>query len=254
MTTDRRRFQNNPALAKNRAGAGLTEILLTMGILVLLLAVVLAISLPVSRRPRSTAKRSECRNNLKQIGLALHYYHEDYGAFPPAFTVDANGQPLHSWRTLILPYLDQKPFYETIDLTKPWDDPANATALKEIAALYAFCPASTIKGGYTTYQALVGPGCAFSAKPQRLRDFTDGTSSTVMVVETPSEMAVHWMDPRDSAKPFFLKANPKPAGPHTGGGHALLADGTVKFLNENISSETRTALSTIAGGETVGEF
>ncbi|MDA1249874.1 MAG: DUF1559 domain-containing protein [Planctomycetota bacterium] len=253
MKTERDRLRNSRAEASQRAGAGLSEILLTMGILVVLMAVVGTGFLRPTQMHTPAPRRSHCRNNLKQIGLALHNYHSDYGSFPPAFTVDANGQPLHSWRTLILPYLDQQALYKFIDLSKPWNDPANATALREILTAYA-CQSTTMKDEYTTYQALVGPECAFSVAPKQFRNFKDGTSNTVMVVETPSEMAVHWMDPRDPATPFFLKANPKPAGPHTGGGHVLLADGTVRFLIENTSSETRKALSTIAGGETVGEF
>ena len=78
---------------------------------------VIALMLPAQRRAREPARRSQCKNNLKQIGLALHNYHETYGAFPPAYTVDADGKRLHSWRTLILPYLDQAPLYDKIDFS-----------------------------------------------------------------------------------------------------------------------------------------
>ena len=57
-------------------------------------------------------------------------YEQAYNALPPAYTVDANGRPLHSWRTLILPYLEQESLYQTIDLSKPWNDPANARAVE----------------------------------------------------------------------------------------------------------------------------
>jgi type II secretory pathway pseudopilin PulG len=104
---------------------------LVTGLTVLaILAVVVAMLLPSVRRARPAARRSQCKNNLKQIGLALYNYEADYHAFPPAYTVDADGKPLHSWRTLILPYLDQQPLYARIDLSKPWDDPANARRSK----------------------------------------------------------------------------------------------------------------------------
>ncbi|MEL7264459.1 MAG: DUF1559 domain-containing protein [Planctomycetota bacterium] len=70
-----------------------------------------------------------CSNNVKQIGLGLANYHASWNSFPPAYTVDANGNRLHSWRTLILPYVEQQPLYDRIDLTKPWDDPAHASQL-----------------------------------------------------------------------------------------------------------------------------
>jgi hypothetical protein len=53
-----------------------------------------------------------------------------YGSFPPAYTVDSNGRMLHSWRTLLLPYLEQEHLYRQIDLSKPWYDPANAAAFE----------------------------------------------------------------------------------------------------------------------------
>src|SRR5260370_743998 len=67
--------------------------------------VVIALLLPQTSS-REPARRSQCKNNLKQIGLALHNYHDVYGSFPPAYFVDASGKPMHSWRVLILPFLD----------------------------------------------------------------------------------------------------------------------------------------------------
>ncbi|HEY4260168.1 MAG TPA: DUF1559 domain-containing protein, partial [Schlesneria sp.] len=85
--------------------------------------VVIALFIPLPRRAGEAARRTQCKNNLKLIGLALYNYHDLYGAFPPAYTVDRHGKQLHSWRTLILPFLDQMPLYQKIDLSKPWDDP-----------------------------------------------------------------------------------------------------------------------------------
>ena len=56
---------------------------------------------------RQDARRNACKDNLRQIGLALSAYHEEYGSFPPAYIVDAAGRRMHSWRVLILPYLGQ---------------------------------------------------------------------------------------------------------------------------------------------------
>ena len=71
-------------------------------------------------------------------------------------TTDATGRPLHSWRTLILPYLDQRSLYNAIDLSKPWDDPANADALSKIPSVYR-CPSFAGASPLTTYVAVVGP-------------------------------------------------------------------------------------------------
>ncbi len=64
--------------------------------------------LPAVQAAREAARRVQCSNNLKQIGLALHNYNAAYKSLPPPYTVDANGQKLHSWRTLILPFIEQK--------------------------------------------------------------------------------------------------------------------------------------------------
>ena len=80
-------------------------------------------------------------------------------ALPPAYTVDAKGRPLHSWRTLILPYLEQEPLYQTIDLSKPWNDPANAKALETSLPVFR-CPEAVGPQNTTTYLAIVAPnGC-----------------------------------------------------------------------------------------------
>jgi type II secretory pathway pseudopilin PulG len=102
----------------------LVELLVVLGVI----AILIALLLPMRRSAGEASRRSMCSNNLKQIGIALHNYADEYGAFPPAYTVDAEGKPLHSWRTLILPFIEQGPLYEKIDLSKPWDDPANKEA------------------------------------------------------------------------------------------------------------------------------
>src|SRR5205807_8143584 len=56
-------------------------------------------------------KRTLCRWNLMQIGFALHQYHDEYGSFPPAYIADEQGRPIHSWRMLLLPYMDAQPRY-----------------------------------------------------------------------------------------------------------------------------------------------
>ena len=102
-----------------------------------IIALLIALLLPAIRSAGPAARRAQCVNNLKQIALALHNYEQAHKALPPAYTVDAKGRPLHSWRTLILPYLEQEPLYQTIDLSKPWNDPANAKALETAASRFS---------------------------------------------------------------------------------------------------------------------
>jgi hypothetical protein len=113
----------------------------------------------VSRRGEA-GRRSDCRNNHWQIGLALHNYADAYGSYPPAYTVDAAGKPLHSWRTLILPYLDQQPLYNQIELSKPWDDPTNSEILKTPLDAYR-CPSSDLASNHTTYLGVAARNGSF---------------------------------------------------------------------------------------------
>lgn len=251
MNRDTRR---DVQIVGNRPGAGMTEILLTLATLAIILVILVAFFLPATRRARPAARRAQCKNNLKQIGLALHNYHETHGAFPPACTVDANGKPLHSWRTVILPFLDQKDLYESIDLTKPWNDPVNAEAFA--TQVHAFsCPSAELDTGFTTYQALVGSEYAFQPGQQNeIRDFTDGTSDTVLVIDASPSIAVHWMEPSDPGVHFFLNFGEDSETPHPTGLHVLFADGTPKYITANVPRETRKAVSTINGGETIDSF
>ena len=243
----------NAVRTRNRAGAGWAELLATL----VILAVLGAIFLPSIRRSgaRDAARRMQCSNNLKQIGLALHNYQEEHGALPPAYTVDGNGQPLHSWRTLILPYLDRQALYETIDLSRPWNHPANAEAYAATIPIYT-CLNATVPPGQTTILALVGEDCGLHpTRPRRLEEIKDGLPNTLVVVEVSADQAVHWMNPEDSANRFLLSFNDNTELLHSAAGsqgvQSLLMDGSVRFLPPTVTRQTRDALTTIAGDDDI---
>ena len=217
-------------------------------------ALLVALMLPAVRRAPEAARRTQCKNNLHNIALALHNYEADFHALPPAYTVDADGNPLHSWRTLILPYLDQLPLYETIDLSKPWDDPANAEACNTKMPVF-HCPSDSCPQNHTTYLASIASnGCFRLTEPRLLSEITDGLSETLMVIEVPSEQSVPWMSPKDADEPLVLSIGPESKLAHTGGSHAALCDGSVRFLSTAMPAATRRALISVAGGDKVGDF
>jgi len=114
---------------------------------------------------------------------------------PPAYTTDEMGKRLQSWRTLILLYLEQKPLYDTIDLSKPWDDPANAEAFKVGVPAY-ICPSAGCPANHTTYPAIVTvKGCLRPAEPRPLSEITDNPGETLIVIEVDTPHAVPWMVP-----------------------------------------------------------
>ena len=213
--------------------------------------------LPAQRSARPAAYRSQCKNNLKQIGLALHNYVDTYHTLPPAYSVDAEGKPLHSWRTLILPFLDQKRLYETIDLSKAWDDPANAEARKTAISTFQ-CPAAHrgthSPANYTTYVVIVGPnGCFRLNESTCFSEITDDRGETLMVIEVPSEHAVPWMSPMDADERLVMDFGPHSKLAHSGGTHALFVDGSVQFLGAEMPAAHRRALISIAGNDKLAD-
>lgn len=237
--------------SSSRRGFTLIELLVVLCVIVVLIG----IFLPSVNRGREPARRAQCRNNLKQIGLALHNYHDAWGTFPPAYTVGADGKRLHSWRTLLLPYLDQQALYARIDLSKAWDDPVNLEAFKASAPVY-HCPSLLAPNDKTTYLAVVTPHSVLRAGSScRIRDITDGTSNTLVVIESRAEHAVPWMAPQDANESVVSALRTaKSKHNHVGGGHALLTEGAVRFISENIEVTTLLGLTTVAGGEKVGDF
>jgi prepilin-type processing-associated H-X9-DG protein len=223
-------------------------------IVIIIVGILIALLLPTVRRGGGEpARRFQCNNNLKQIGLALHNYHDIYGAFPPSYTTDTDGNPLHSWRTLLLPFLDQKPLYETIDLSKPWNDPANAEAYAATFEVYR-CPSTNLEPGQTTYLALVTPDSFLRlGEPRTISessgDISNDMSNTVMVIEVDPGHAIHWMDPLDADEATFMSFDEETEFAHTGGSHGLFADGSVQFLSFQMPEEERRELSAYDASE-----
>jgi len=235
----------SPVRKPSKLRGRLVELLVVIGII----GILVALLLPATRTTREPARRSQCSNNLKQIALALQTYESDYGALPPAYTVDTDGQPLHSWRTLILPYLEQQSLYEKIDLTKPWDDPVNKEAHETRLSAYQ-CPSVDCPPNHTTYLAVVAPGGCFQPIESRtLAEITDDTTLTLMVVEVDAERDVHWMSPSDTNEQWIMNLGTAEGLPHPGGVQAACVGGNVLFLSSTLEAETLRALISIDGDD-----
>ena len=211
-----------------------------------------ALLIPAVQAAREAARRMQCSNNMKQIALAIHNYESAFKSLPPAYTVDSEGNKLHSWRTLILPFLEQNAVYSRIDFSKSWDHSDNAFALELQVPTY-MCPSSSLPKGHTLYLAIVDPQSVFPGETQTtFSQITDGTSNTVMVYESDPATSVHWMEPRDGDMDAFMSAfSSDHRHSHTGGANCTLADGSVRFFSNNTPPATLRALATRNGGETV---
>jgi prepilin-type processing-associated H-X9-DG protein len=230
------------------AAVAIPMLLICMGVLVALL-------LPAVQAAREAARRVKCSNNLMQIAIAMHNYHETYKAFPPAYTTDLNGRPLHSWRTLLLPYIEQQALYSNIDLSKPWDDPVNLPMASIVVPTYT-CPSlSTASPEMTTYQVVVDPSGIFTGPAScPISTIVDGTSNTLLVVEVDSANVVSWMSPQDTDLPTFLGRGRAGRSPHPRGRNVVLADGSVRFLSDTMDTVTARGVVSKAGGESTLEL
>ena len=234
------------------SGLGIAALLVGFGVAALMCGgILIALLLPAVQAAREAARRQQSMNNLKQIGLALHNYHDQHGSFPPAVVTDANGKPLYSGRVLLLPYIEQKGVYDAFDLTQAWDSDRNR-AISETPIPVFMDPSSADQTlGKTDYFFVTGTGTMFDGdKATKMATITDGTSNTLAVVETRSNGA-HWAEPRDVdvSQPTAL-----PPGSHPNGNLGLMTDGSVRFLSKTIQPNTVRQLSTKGGGEAISGF
>lgn len=198
-----------------------------------------AVLLPVLARMRTAAGRQVSQNNLKQLALAMHNYHDTHTHFPPQYTTDKKKRPLLSWRVHILPYIEQQELYRKFKLDEPWDSPHNKALIAQMPPTFRTPrPGAKIPAGKTTYLVPAGPKLAFDGpKTIKITQIADGTSNTIMIVEAADDRAVFWtqpadweVDPQDVTKGLFTKGQP--------GTNAAFFDGSVRFLARTIDAET----------------
>ena len=191
-----------------RRGFTLIELLVVIAII----AVLIALLLPAVQQAREAARRTQCRNNMHQLGLALHNYHDAHSCFPPAAVCSVDGSnwwwPEIGWGVMLLPYIDESALYNAFNCSLGNRSGANSTvSFSQLAQL--LCPSSSTAGqtyagvgSYTTYQASLGPepqntgnpgvgrrGMMWRNSRVRIRDVRDGTSQTVLMGECVAGLA-----------------------------------------------------------------
>jgi len=213
---------------RRRPGFTLIELLVTIAIITVLIAILL----PAVQSSRESARQTSCRNNLKQIGLALHNYHDQHRQFPPSSTNDVEqggwiGNPLnrhiHSWASLLLPFLEDGNLYDTIDYDVSSLDPTNLAAASQIVRGYR-CPSYTgsdfsLDDNYTRFSpqyaiqnyvamgashvghlygqntGLFRPdGSIYPLSTTSSDDIKDGLSNTILITESREQNMMVWID------------------------------------------------------------
>lgn len=199
--------------------------------------------------------RTQSKNNLKQIGLAFHNYHDTYNVLPMAGTFDDRGRPHHGWMTSMLPFIESSPLPSNIDMRRPWDHPANAGLFFHVIPVYMIPRTKPERIGDDP----LAPGAAhYSASSHLLganhctafNEITDGTSNTLLAGEAAGNYKA-WGDPTNVRDPVLgINATPDGfGGPWKGGANVLMGDGSVRLLSETIDPAALKALATPAAGD-----
>jgi hypothetical protein len=210
---------------------------------------------PLIGESRLTTARQQSLNNLQQIAIAVITYADNHQrALPVSATSDRKGKPLLSWRVQILPYLGEKALYKEFHLDEPWDSPHNKKLLARMPKVYRspFVPEG--EQGKTTYLAPVGKETAFPPGRGVLfpKEFTDGTSNTILIVEAAAPRAVYWTSPEDwrfDAKDVV----PGLIGKKRQEFLVALADSAVRAIPVSLGLDNIRALFTRNGGEVIGK-
>jgi Protein of unknown function (DUF1559)/Domain of unknown function (DUF4190) len=215
-------------------------------------AVVGGLVLSAVQKVSEFGPREHSMHNIRVLALAMHYYHDANGAFPPPVVYSKKtGRPLYSWRVLVLPYLEEDRLYKTLDLNEPWDSPRNAPLLvdKEPAVFRSRRRQARTADG-TFYQVFVGNGALFDEhRLTRFADITDGPANTIMIVEAASD--VPWASPGDLAYRPGEPVLPLLCGPQDSGFIASFADGGTRYISRSVSDSVLHKAITRAGNEVV---
>jgi hypothetical protein len=131
----------------------------------------------------------------------MNVYHEQHGEFPPAYIPDASGKPMHSWRVLLLPYLEHGYLYDQYDFAEPWDGPNNRKLIAQSVPVY-MCPSSDRPGGQTDYFVVAGSAAFPGGQSSRRSDLGH---ATLLLIES-RKPDVAWSEPRDLTREEAMTA------------------------------------------------
>jgi len=220
----------------------------SIGIGIMILTALELAFLAMVERARTYAPRTSSMNNLSQLAHALLAYEKSHRELPPHAVYSSTGEPLLSWRVLVLPQLDREDLYRQFKLDEAWDSPHNLRLLDKMPPEFA---APYVSDSHVTYyQVFVGRGAAFEgSKGLKLADFTDSVGQTLLVVE--ANVAVPWTKPQD------LMYAPDRHLPKVGGQfprhfHAAFSNGRLDAIPIDVSEATLRALITRNAGDKPG--
>ncbi|WP_169972746.1 DUF1559 domain-containing protein [Tautonia rosea] len=265
------RYLRRGARMRPVRGGGFT--LIELLVVIAIIGVLIALLLPAVQSAREAARRSQCLNNLRQMGIAFHGYHDAHRTFPPGGWLRGSTSTLRwiAWSALLLPHAEQESLYESLNIDLPYNDPTNTTGGATVLSVY-LCPSSLrpeprVEGrGGCDYGGIYGERITSPNNPPKgtmLYDRTvpiamirDGTSTTLLISEDSVFSDGQWIYARNVMDQAFA-INKAPAfendirSEHPGGANALFADGSARFLKETMALRPLAAICTRAGGEII---
>ncbi len=253
--------------------------LIELLVVIAIIGVLVGLLLPAIQSAREAARRIQCANNLRQIGLALHHYHDTHQKLPPGcLQWRGPGRPAnmkqYAWSALILGFLEQTNVYEQIDFNVPFDSPRNAVPAGVKLPFY-LCPSAQeplpTGRGKTDYGGLYGQritartatdnGVFIYDIALRFSDVRDGLSNTACVAEDTRGPDGEWINGRNVFEqsggindPASWIGDNEIRSDHVGGAQALIADGHVKLLTNSLDKLVLAALITRADGDLTTDF
>ncbi len=254
----------------SRAGFTLVELLVAIGII----GVLVSLLLPAVQAVRVAARQAACKNNLRQIGLALHNYHDTHHSLPPGCLQwrPWNGPRTHrqfAWSAMLLPFVEQSNLHRLIDWGKPFDAPENAPAARTDLTIY-LCPTEpelTPGAGLISYGGIFGElildreqddGLFVYERAFRFRDIVDGLSNTLAVSEDVGGPDRQWINGRNVFvvahginDPTAWAGDNEIRSAHKGGAMVLFADARTTFMSDATDKQLLGKLITRAKQEVV---
>jgi hypothetical protein len=187
--------------------------------------------------------------------LAVANYHQIYGSLPPAYVAGPDGTPWHSWRVLILPYLDHLDVYRAYRFDEPWNGPNNAKLADQVRSIYLRSGLDPATNQTTSFVAVVGAETTWTgARSLRHGDVGDGIQNTLLVVEVP-DGDIPWMAPVDltfDRMSFRINDGKRRGiGSRLGGARVALVNGSVVNLPDRLDPALLRALLTANGHEPI---
>ena len=200
----------------------------------LMVLVLVAVILPGIQQARDAARRSNEKNNLKQLGLAFHNYHDSFKTLPPGAVVRADGLAMHGWCCSVMPYIDSSPLYNNIDTTVPWEHPRNRRVFRieyPTFLMASVAETHTVEGDALTH-FMANPNFLHRNSSVTLDDMTAGTGNSWLLGSAAGNYQPYGYQFNWRAL-TTLNSGPNSYGRHTNdGAHILIADGSVRFLNQ----------------------